>query len=62
VTDVVAREPSIHAPVRPDLDVRIDQLWHRAKFATDPAVAERYWREHNELVAQRAALRAGEAA
>lgn len=53
---IVAREPSPRAPERPDLDLQIDSLWHRAKFADDPDVKIRYWREHNALVAQRAAL------
>lgn len=44
---------------RAELDVRIDDAWHRAKFATEPAIAVRYWLEHNALVAQRARQRVG---
>lgn len=55
--------PSLPAHQRPtpriDLDVRIDDAWHRAKFATEPAIAVRYWREHNQLVDQRARQREG---
>jgi hypothetical protein len=48
-------EPHFHNPIRTDLDVAIDLAWHRARSAEDdPQIAERWWREHNELLRQRA--------
>jgi hypothetical protein len=61
MTDVIAREPSIHAPSRTDLDLQIDLLWRRAAHATDPELQVRYQREHNELVQRRAAQQQGAA-
>lgn len=39
---------------RADLDVRIDDAWHRMMFATDPDIEARYRREYEALVAERA--------
>ena len=51
---MAATAPHFSNPVRTDIDVEIDRLWRCATLAEDEEIASRYWRQHNELLRERA--------